>query len=222
MVYLLKEYNDPAGWVRGMTIKSFLYDHFISGRYDRELAEVTDDFRKILFERMAIPPGATVLDLGCGTGLNQPHLAAAVGPEGKIIGLDASSQMLEQARERAKQGGYADRLTLTQGDARALHTLVDASPDAVVATLIFSVVPAWRDVFQKSYELLKPGGRYGIMDNYWPNPSLRLWFLSWTFAADAKRPGFEPLSRSADEFNLEYHPPDADVQFYIAYGTKPC
>ncbi len=204
-----------------MTIKSFLYDHFVSGRYDKTLAEVTDDFRKILLQRMAIQPGATVLDLGCGTGLNQPHLAAAVGAEGRIIGVDASSQMLEQARQRAAEGGYAERLTLIQGDARQLETLVDAAPDAVVATLIFSVVPAWRAVFQKSYDLLKPGGRYGVMDNYWPSPSLRLWFLSWTFAADAKRPGFEPLSQQAEAFNLEYHPPDSDVQFYVAYGTKP-
>jgi ubiquinone/menaquinone biosynthesis C-methylase UbiE len=204
-----------------MTIKSFLYDQFIAGRYDRTLAEVTDDFRRILFERMAIEPGATVLDLGCGTGLNQPHLAAAVGTEGRIIGVDASSQMLEQARARAEREDYADRLNLIQGDARQLDTLVRTSPDAVVATLIFSVVPAWRDVFRKSYDLLKPGGRYGVMDNYWPNPSLRLWFLSWTFAADAKRPGFEPLSRLAEDFQLEYHPPDSDVQFYVAYGTKP-
>ncbi len=59
------------------------------------------------------------------------------------------------------------------------------------------------------------------MDNFWPNPSLRLWFLSWTFAADAKRPGFEPLQAATEDFVLEFHPPDAEVQFYVAHATKP-
>ena len=204
-----------------MTLKSRFYDHFVADRYDGELAEVTEEFRQICIDRVGIAEGDTVLDLGCGTGLNQPHLAARVGPGGRIIGIDASEKMLSQARARAASVGYADNLQLIHGDLRNLAQLVHGPVDAVVATLIFSVVPAWRDVFSASFELLKPGGRYGVMDNYWPNPSLRLWFLSWTFAADAKRPGFEPLEQSADDFVLEYHPPDADIQFYVAHGTKP-
>lgn len=204
-----------------MTIKSWFYDHFVADRYDKELAEITDEFRIICFDRVGIQDGDTVLDLGCGTGLNQPHLASRVGPNGKIIGVDASEKMLSYAKERADQHGYADRLQLIHGDLRHLSALVDERVDAVIATLIFSVVPDWREVFNASFKLLKPGGRYGAMDNYWPNPSLRLWFLSWTFAADARRPGFEPLQQAAEDFVLEYHPPDADVQFYIAHGTKP-
>ncbi len=129
--------------------------------------------------------------------------------------------MLGQAEIRARQGGYADQLTLIQGDLRQLETLTDVTFDAVAATLIFSVVPDWRDIFRQSFAKLKPGGRYGIMDNYWPNPSLRMWLASWTYAADAKRPGFEPLKEAVDDFVLEYHPPDSDIQFYIAHGTKP-
>ena len=204
-----------------MTIKSFFYDHFVAGRYDRELAEITDHFRTVLFDRVGIQPGDVVLDLGCGTGLNQPHLAERVGEQGRVVGIDASAQMLAQARARAESGGYGDRLTLIHGDARQVNQLVDVVPDVVIATLIFSVLPDWRNVFARTFEMLKPGGRYGIMDNYWPNPPLRLWFLSWTYAADAKRPGFEPLSQCAEDFELEYHPPDEAIQFYVAYGSKP-
>ena len=204
-----------------MTFKSWLYDSFIARRYDRELAEITDAFRRLCIEQTRIRAGQTVLDIGCGTGLNQPILAKAVGPSGRIVGIDASAEMLKQAQARAESGGYADRLELIHGDLRQLTTLVQAPADAVIATLIFSVVPDWRDVFAQSFARLKPGGRYGIMDNYWPNPPLRLWLLSWTFAADARRPGFEPLEAAAEDFTLEYHPPDADVQFYIAHGSKP-
>ncbi len=203
-----------------MSFKSRIYDYFIAGRYDRELAEFTDAFRKVLVDRIDVPLGGTVLDLGCGTGLNQPLLSERLGTTGSIVAIDASSQMLAQARARAERLGYADRVTFIHGDIRRVDELVKRTLDVVIATLIFSVVPDWRDVFRRSYALLKPGGSYGIMDNYWPEPTLRLWFLSWTYAANPKRPGFEPLQAVADEFGLEYHPPESDVQFYIAYGRK--
>ena len=142
-----------------MTIKSFFYDHFVAGRYDRELAEITDHFRTVLFDRVGIQPGDVVLDLGCGTGLNQPHLAERVGEQGRVVGIDASAQMLAQARARAESGGYGDRLTLIHGDARQVNQLVDVVPDVVIATLIFSVLPDWRNVFARTFEMLKSGGQ---------------------------------------------------------------
>lgn len=149
-----------------MTLKSSYYDHFVADRYDKQLEDITQAFRQICIDRVKPKEGDTVLDLGCGTGLNQPYIAAKIGPSGKIVGVDASEKMLSHAKERAAKHGYADRLHLIQGDLRELDRLVDTSFDAVVATLIFSVVPDWRDVFDKSFAKLKPGGRYGVMDNY--------------------------------------------------------
>ena len=203
-----------------MTLKSWYYDRFVAARYDRELAEITEQFREICIDRAQLTPGQTVLDVGCGTGLNQPMLAAAVGDGGRIVAVDASAAMLDRARARAEQNGYADRVTFVHGDLRRLSELSSETVDAVVATLIFSVVPDWREVFAATFERLRPGGRYTIMDNYWPNPSFRLWLASWSFAADATRPGFEPLQNAVEDFELEYHPPDAEIQFYVAHGTK--
>jgi ubiquinone/menaquinone biosynthesis C-methylase UbiE len=203
-----------------MTFKSWIYDKFIASRYDKELQDITQEFRQICIDRANIEAGQTVLEIGCGTGLNQPMLAAAVGEQGKIIAIDASTEMLAQAKARADEQGYGERIEFIHGDLRELKGLVSATPDVVIATLIFSVVPDWRQVFADSFELLKAGGRYSIMDNYWPKPSFRLWLASWTFVADAKRPGFQPLEQATDDFVLEYHPPDADIQFYIAHGTK--
>ncbi len=44
--------------------------------------------------------GETVVEIGCGTGLNSPFLQRAIGPQGKIVGLDLTDKMLDQARER--------------------------------------------------------------------------------------------------------------------------
>jgi len=182
---------------KSMTFKSRLYDLFIAKRYDGELAEITEEFRRICIERTGIKKGDVVLDLGFVTGLNQPIISALVGPTGKVIGVDASEKMLSQAKTRAEKQDYANHLELIHGDLRNLDELIEGPVDAVIATLIFSVVPDWRNVFAESFNLLKPGGRYG-------------------------RPGFEPLKQNAaDDFVLEYHPPDAEVQFYVAHGSKP-
>src|SRR6187551_705331 len=58
--------------------------------------------KQISFEMMKLEPGQTVLDLGCGTGEDVRALAAKVGPEGNVVGVDYSNLMVEEARRRAE------------------------------------------------------------------------------------------------------------------------
>ena len=208
-----------------MTLKSRWYDLYVSRHYDAALAEATAEARKHAVQGLHLQPGAAVLDLGCGTGLNQPYLAEIIGRKGKIFGLDASTEMLKQARERAEEAGYADQLTLVCGDARRLDSLLatclnKGGVDGVLVTLFFSVVPDWRDVFTKSYQLLRPDGRYAIMDTYWRSLTLRLRVMCWMYAAKPDVPGFEPLQSLVTDFHMEQYPPDQEFSFYIASGTK--
>ena len=69
---------------------------------------------------LGLQPGASVLEVGCGTGVFLPALATAVGPSGRIVGLDHSSPLLDEARARVERLGLADQIELVQGDAQAL------------------------------------------------------------------------------------------------------
>jgi SAM-dependent methyltransferase len=69
---------------------------------------------------MRIEPGDSVLDVGCGTGAFFPSLAAAVGPRGRVTGLDHAAGFLADARRRAIDGRFAERLRLIRADAHRL------------------------------------------------------------------------------------------------------
>jgi len=209
------------GGKNAMTFKSLFYDFVVSRYYDDEVAEATADSRSRCVELLSIESGDIVLDLGFGSGLNQPFVAEAVGAEGRIIGLDASSAMLGLAEERAREKGYADRLRLIEGDARKMSELISESPDKVMTTLFFSVVSDWQSVFSASYRLLNAGGRYLVMDTFWQKPSLAERFLIMRYTAKAAVPGFKPLEANCEDYYFENFPPDIEHGFYIAVGRKP-
>lgn len=83
-------------------------------------------------------PGDTVVDLGCGTGVNFPLLAAAVGETGHIIGVDLSPEMLTQARRRADRR-HLPQIALKDADIREVR--LPAGTTAVLATASFEMVP---------------------------------------------------------------------------------
>lgn len=145
------------------------YD-FIAPLYDLGSAG-SGRFRRIAVEQLDAQPGDSVLDLACGTGLNFPVVERTVGQAGTLIGLDASRGMLTRARKRVVRHDWRN-VHLIRADARRLDADLlrersgIESVDRVLCTLGFSVFPDYRDVFDRSYEVLKRGGRYCIMDWY--------------------------------------------------------
>ncbi len=83
-------------------------------------------------------PGDTVVDLGCGTGVNLPILAKAVGERGRVIGVDVSARMLAQARRRADRHRLP-QITLTRADIRNFH--LPSGTTAVLATASLEMIP---------------------------------------------------------------------------------
>lgn len=140
------------GRSNGTTIEHFRLNEVVSqiafggrrGRVYRQIVTLT-----------GIQPGDSVLDVGCSSGYLARSLAAAVGPDGRVTGVDPSDAAIAHARRRA-----APATTFTVGVAQDLP-LPDSSFDAVTCTLAIHHIPARKReaAFREMYRVTKPGGR---------------------------------------------------------------
>lgn len=133
--------------------------------YDLAIGWLYRPHRADLIAAAAIEPGMRVLDLACGTGQNFEHIMAALGDEGELIGVDLSPGMLGKAQRRIDRNGWTDRAQLVCHDAATLTPeLVGGPVDVVICALGLSVIPEYEDAFRGTWEQLREGGRYAIMD----------------------------------------------------------
>lgn len=106
--------------------------------------------------------GQTVLDLGCGAGLDSILAARAVGPTGQVIGIDFASAMVDKARRNADTVG-ATRAEFRLGDAEALPAS-DESVDVVITNGVLNLCFDKPKVLAEAFRVLRPGGRIQMAD----------------------------------------------------------
>lgn len=112
--------------------------------------------RRLAVDELSLATGDTVLDMGCGPGVNFPVLREAVGPTGRVIGLDIAPKMLDQA---ARNDPTAE---LVLGD--AARAPIDGPVDGILATFVITLFEDPTAVIDRWWSMLAPGGALAVVN----------------------------------------------------------
>lgn len=158
----------------------------VKRRYDR-LAKFVSLFDRLLFlppglrrravETLTLRAGERVLEIGCGTGIGLAYLSDAVGPLGRVYGVDLSPGMLQRAQARCsaeRRGNVA----LYESDAA---DFVAPEPlDGVLFCLSYNTMPHHKIVLRRAWNALRPGGQLVVMDARLPSGPSGKWLLPFS------------------------------------------
>jgi ubiquinone/menaquinone biosynthesis C-methylase UbiE len=202
----------------------------VSRRYDR-LASFIPLFDRVFFlpkdsrrravDRLGLRPGDKVLDVGCGSGRSLDYLQSAVGPTGRVYGIDISAGMLGKAQKSCDAHGW-DNVELTQRDAAAFKAPTPLN--GVLFSLSYNTMPDHRAVLRRAWEQLVPGGRLAIMDAKVPPGAsgklvlpLSLWLMKHTMLGNPLIHPWEELASLTEYCDMSQRRFNS---YYICCGIK--
>ncbi len=110
----------------------------------------------------ALPPGARVLDVGCGAGIDVLLAARSVGPDGHVIGLDLLPEMCARARANAAEAGL-DNVEIVEGEMEAIP-LPDDAVDAIISNGVINLSARKMRALFECARVLRPGGYLCLTD----------------------------------------------------------
>ena len=141
-------------------------------------------------ELLDLQPGETVFDVGCGTGLCFAHLREAVGDDGRVVGIEQSVDMLEQAQARVEEAGW-DNVDLVLGAVEEIDLPLEADAALFCFTHDVLRVPA---AVESVVAHLRPGGRVASVGPMWapwwaPAMNVLIWYCTSPYVTTYE--GFE-------------------------------
>lgn len=170
-------------------------------------------------DALKLSPGDSVLEIGCGTGLNFPLLMARVGAQqGQLTGVDFSADMLRRAQKRITASGWP-HASLIQADASELN--LPGRFDAVIFGYSLTMISRWREAMARAVEHLKVGGRLVVLDFdgfhgwSWLKPAILKWLIS--HEVDTSRPYAEAMAQLTRESSFRSY---LGGYYFVAQGVK--
>ena len=155
----IREVYQKRAWMYELAVHACYLLGFRIGRY-----------RRLTIEALELRPGDTVVEIGCGTGMNFPLFQADVGPTGRIIGVDISEEMLKRAEKRISDAGWKN-VDLVLSSA-ADYSFPD-SVDGIIATGVLTYEPDYDNVIERGAKALAPGRRWAVFDYKMPSGWIR-------------------------------------------------
>ena len=183
--------------------------------------------RQEAVDRLDLQEGQTVLNVPIGTGQNLEYFQRYLNGTGKIIGVDISDGMLSKAFKKVREKCYSN-VTLQNTDVSKLNRAwlecyreenPDQSIDAVLCDLGLSGFENWQSVIDDLLDILKPEGRFVVMDWLIEEPSLRGEFIKWIGGGEVDRRIPEYLQTKLKGFELDHSFNRNGV--FVASGVKP-
>jgi ubiquinone/menaquinone biosynthesis C-methylase UbiE len=138
--------------------------------YLTKAAQLTAEVKARSYAWMELGPGSTVLDVGCGPGLDTEALGKRVGRTGRVIGIDYKPGMVIKAAARADEAGVSAWVEHRVGSATALD-LPDDTFDAVRSDRLFQHLTDPAAALAEMIRVTRPGGRVVVADTDWGSHS---------------------------------------------------
>ncbi|MCG5483833.1 MAG: methyltransferase domain-containing protein [Sinorhizobium meliloti] len=137
-------------------------------RYQRYIYDFTRKYylfgRDTLIRELNPPPGASVLEVGCGTGRNLAVLGELY-PDARLFGLDISAEMLATAKAKLRRRNRPDAVLRVADATNFTAASFDQEGfDRIVISYALSMVPEWEKAVDAAIAALKPGGSLHIVD----------------------------------------------------------